>query len=165
MGREAASGKPRGRTLEIQRLIGRSLRAVVDLQALGEVQISLDCDVLQADGGTRTAAISGSWVALYDCLSWMEARSLIRINQVLRAHVAAVSCGIVGGKVLLDLDYGEDSSAETDANFVLTEMGDLVEIQATAEGAPFPKSQLAAMMELAQKGVDEIIHLQKQILK
>jgi len=165
MERESTLGKVRGRTQEIQRLIGRSLRAVVDLRSLGEVQIKMDCDVLQADGGTRTAAISGSWVALYDCLNWMEARSLIQLNQVLHSHIAAVSVGLVGGKALLDLDYGEDSSAETDANFVLTEAGDLVEIQATAEETPFNTSQLMAMMELAQKGADEIIQLQKHVLR
>jgi len=160
--REGASSKPRGRTLEIQRLISRALRAAVDLYALGEVQIMLDCDVLQADGGTRTAAISGSWIALYDCLAWMEARSLVRLREVLKHHIAAVSCGLVGGKILLDLDYEEDSTAETDANFVLTETGNLVEIQATAEGEPFSPGQLEEMMVLARKGVDHIIGLQKQ---
>jgi len=161
MQREAASGKPRGRTLEIQRLIGRSLRAAVDLGAMGEVQITLDCDVLQADGGTRTAAISGSWVALYDCLAWMETRNLVRLQQVLHHHVAAVSCGLVGGKLLLDLDYEEDSTADTDANFVMTETGDIIEIQATAEGAPFSQDHLHAMMALSKQGIDHIIALQK----
>jgi len=163
--RETANNKPRGRTLEIQRLIGRSLRAVVDMAALGEVQITLDCDVLQADGGTRTAAISGGWVALYDCLAWMETRSLIRLQQVLHAHVAAISCGLVNGKVMLDLDYEEDSTAEADANFVLTDGGDLVEIQATAESKPFAQNSLDAMMVLARQGIEQIIALQKQALK
>jgi len=160
--REAAQGKPRGRSQEIQRLIGRSIRAVVDLAALGEVLITLDCDVIQADGGTRTAAISGSWLALYDCLAWMESRSLVRLQQVLTNHVAAVSCGLVNGQALLDLDYDEDSTAETDANFVLTDSGHLVEIQATAEGKLFTQSQLEQMMGLARGGIDHIINLQKQ---
>jgi len=160
--REATSGKPRGRTQEIQRLIGRSLRAVVDLSAIGEGQITLDCDVIQADGGTRTAAISGSWVALYDCLTWMESRSLARVQQALKYHVAAVSCGLVDGVALLDLDYEEDSTAQTDANFVLTDAGGIVEIQATAEEKPFSQAQLSQMMELAQTGIDHIITLQKQ---
>jgi len=163
--REAAQGKPRGRTQEIQRLIGRSLRAVVDLSALGEVLITLDCDVIQADGGTRTAAISGSWIALYDCLAWMEKRSLVRLQQVLKNHVAAVSCGVVDGHSLLDLDYEEDSTAQTDANFVLTDEGSLVEIQATAETIPFSSSQFEDMMGLARTGIEHIITLQKQALQ
>jgi len=163
--REAASGKQGGRSLEIQRLIGRALRAVVDLAALGERQILLDCDVLQADGGTRTAAITGSWVALYDCLSWMEQRALIEVKKVLKDHVAAVSCGLVDGAVLLDLDYHEDSSAQTDANFVLTGSGNIVEIQATAEGDPFSDAQLGEMMSLARSGIAELIALQQQALK
>jgi len=162
--REATNGKQGGRTLEIQRLIGRALRAGVDLHALGEVQIMLDCDVLQADGGTRTAAISGSWVALYDCLAWMEARSQIKLQDVLKHHIAAVSCGLVGDKILLDLDYREDSTAQTDANFVLNQDGHLIEIQATAEDDPFSAEQLAEMMVLAAKGVDHIISLQKQAI-
>ena len=158
--REVTSGKPSGRTQEIQRLIGRSLRAVVDLQALGERQITLDCDVLQADGGTRTAAITGSWVALHDCLKWMRSRSIIK-DMPIRDHVAAISCGVAQGAPVLDLDYAEDSTAETDANFVMTGSGGLVEIQATAEGAIFTDEQLAAMMALARKGIGELVGLQK----
>ncbi|MEY3083477.1 MAG: ribonuclease, partial [Pseudomonadota bacterium] len=134
--REASAGKQSGRTQEIQRLVGRSLRAVVDLPALGERQITLDCDVLQADGGTRTAAITGSWVALFDCLKWMEQRSMFK-TWPLKDHVAAISCGIHNGTPVLDLDYPEDSSAGTDANFVMTGSGGIVEIQGTAEGEPF----------------------------
>src|SRR5947209_7219948 len=130
--REASAGKQGGRTLEIQRLIGRSLRAVVDLPTLGERQITVDCDVIQADGGTRTAAITGAWVALSDCLNWMKARDMLRGNP-LRDHVAAVSCGVHNGVAVLDLDYAEDSEADTDANFVMTGAGNLVEVQATAE--------------------------------
>jgi ribonuclease PH len=161
--REVTSGKPSGRTQEIQRLIGRSLRAVVDLQALGERQIVIDCDVLQADGGTRTAAITGAWVALHDCLKWMHGRSMIR-DMPLRDHVAAVSCGVYQGLSVLDLDYIEDSAAHTDGNFVLTGGGALVEVQATAEGATFTEAQLAELMALAKKGVAELVALQKQAL-
>jgi ribonuclease PH len=120
MRREASSGKQGGRTLEIQRLIGRSLRAVCDLQALGEKQITVDCDVIQADGGTRTAAITGGFIALHDCLTWMEARQMASVSRVLKDHVAAISCGICDGQPVIDLDYDEDSSAHTDANFVMT---------------------------------------------
>ncbi|MDX7953008.1 ribonuclease PH [Lichenihabitans sp. Uapishka_5] len=158
--RESTSGKPSGRTQEIQRLIGRSLRAVVDLSAMGERQISIDCDVLQADGGTRTAAITGAWVALHDCLAWMRQRSIVK-EIPLRDHVAAVSCGIVKGAAVLDLDYQEDSAAETDANFVLTGRGGLVEVQATAEGAPFTEDQLAAMLAQAKTGIAQLVALQK----
>ncbi len=158
--REVTSGKPSGRTQEIQRLIGRSLRAVVDLQALGERQIVVDCDVLQADGGTRTAAITGGWVALHECLKWMHGRSMIR-DLPLRDHVAAVSCGIHQGLPVLDLDYVEDSAAHTDANFVLTGAGHLVEVQATAEGATFTEEQLGQLLGLARKGIGELIALQK----
>lgn len=158
--REVTAGKPSGRTQEIQRLIGRSLRAVVDLQALGERQITIDCDVLQADGGTRTAAITGAWVALHDCLKWMRGRSIIK-DMPIRDHVAAVSCGVTLGTPVLDLDYAEDSTAETDANFVMTGTGGLVEIQATAEGAVFTQDQLAAMMELARNGIIRLVEMQK----
>lgn len=158
--RESSSGKPSGRTQEIQRLIGRSLRAVTNLQALGERQITLDCDVLQADGGTRTASITGAWVALHDCLKWMHGRSIIKDNP-LRDHVAAVSCGIAKGEALLDLDYEEDSAAETDANFVMTGAGSLVEVQATAEAAVFTEDQLNAMLVLARKGIGKLVQLQK----
>jgi ribonuclease PH len=158
--REVASGKPSGRTQEIQRLIGRSLRAVTNLQALGERQITLDCDVLQADGGTRTAAITGAWVALHDCLKWMHGRSVIK-DHPLRDHVAAVSCGISNGNVVLDLDYEEDSAAETDANFVMTGKGSLVEVQATAEAAVFDEGQLQALLALAKGGIAKLVELQK----
>ncbi len=158
--REAAAGKQSGRTQEIQRLIGRSLRAVCDLQALGERQITLDCDVIQADGGTRTASITGAWVALHDCLAWMKARDMIRLP-VLKDHCAAISCGIIKGEPVLDLDYAEDSTAETDANFVMTGAGGLIEIQGTAEGAPFSRAELNALMDLAAKGVGELVALQK----
>jgi ribonuclease PH len=160
MKREAAQGRQSGRTQEIQRLAGRSLRAVVNLEALGERQITLDCDVLQADGGTRTAAISGSWIALHDCLRWMEARSMFKVWP-LKDHVAAVSCGIFEGEAVLDLDYAEDSNAATDANFVMTGQGGIVEVQGTAEGEPFSQESLLSLLSLAQKGVTEIIALQK----
>jgi ribonuclease PH len=158
--REAAAGKQSGRTQEIQRLIGRSLRAVVDLKLLGERQITLDCDVLQADGGTRTAAITGSWIALYDCLKWMEARAMFS-KWPLRDHVAAISCGIAAGNAVLDLDYAEDSTAETDANFVMTGKSGIVEVQGTAEGEPFSQDMLMQLLSLAQKGVGELVTLQK----
>jgi ribonuclease PH len=158
--REASVGKQGGRTVEIQRLIGRSLRAVVDLEALGERQITVDCDVIQADGGTRTASITGAWVALHDCLSWMKTRDIIR-TVPLREHVAAISCGICAGAAVLDLDYVEDSAADTDANFVLTGSGGIVEIQGTAEKTPFTETQLLALLALARKGVDKLIDLQK----
>lgn len=158
--REVTAGKPSGRTQEIQRLIGRSLRAVVDLQALGERQITIDCDVLQADGGTRTAAITGAWVALHDCLKWMHGRSIIK-DMPIRDHVAAISCGVTHGTPVLDLDYAEDSTAETDANFVMTGTGGLVEIQATAEAAIFTQDQLTSMMDLARNGIVRLVELQK----
>ena len=158
--REAASGKQSGRTQEIQRLVGRSLRAVVDLAALGEKQITLDCDVLQADGGTRTAAITGSWVALFDCLKWMDHRSMFKAWP-LKDNVAAISCGIHGGNPVLDLDYAEDSTAGTDANFVMTGSGGIVEIQGTAEGEPFSQASLLDLLSLARKGIGELVGLQK----
>jgi ribonuclease PH len=158
--REAAAGKQSGRTQEIQRLIGRSLRAVTDLQGLGERQIVLDCDVLQADGGTRTAAITGAWVALYDCLKWMYGRSIIK-DHPLRDYVAAISCGISNGETVLDLDYAEDSAAATDANFVMTGKGALVEVQATAEAAVFNDADLTHMLNLARTGIHKLIELQK----
>src|SRR5712672_3013588 len=158
--REAAAGKQNGRTIEIQRLIGRSLRVVVDLEALGERQITIDCDVIQADGGTRTAAITGAWVALHDCLVWMKTRDIVRTSP-LREHVAAISCGICAGTAVLDLDYAEDSSADTDANFVLTGSGGIVEIQTTAEKVPFTEPQLLTLLALARKGVGKLIELQK----
>jgi ribonuclease PH len=158
--RESTVGKVSGRTQEIQRLIGRSLRAVVDLPRLGERQITLDCDVLQADGGTRTAAITGAWIALNDCLKWMTQRSILRDNPM-REPVAAVSCGIVKGEAVLDLDYAEDSTAETDANFVLTGSGGLIEVQGTAEGAPFSEAQLLSLLALARGGIMQLIEMQK----
>ncbi len=161
--REAASGKQSGRTQEIQRLIGRSLRAVTDLAALGERQITLDCDVLQADGGTRTASITGGWVALAQCIKFMQKTGMIT-KPVLKDQVAAISCGIVKGTAVLDLDYDEDSTAETDANFVLTGTGGLVEIQGTAEGAPFTDEQLGEMLRLARKGIGELVALQKSVM-
>jgi ribonuclease PH len=161
MRREASAGKQGGRTLEIQRLIGRSLRAVVDLQALGEQQITVDCDVLQADGGTRTASITGGWIALHDCLAWMEARQMATVSKVLKDHVAAISCGIFENTAVIDLDYAEDSVAGTDANFVMTGRGGLVEVQGTAEGEPFTEAQFAELMALARRGVARLIDLQK----
>ncbi len=161
--RESSAGKLTGRTQEIQRLIGRSLRAVTNLSALGERQIVIDCDVIQADGGTRTASITGAWLALRDCLEWMRSRSIIKENP-LRDHVAAVSCGIFSATPVIDLDYAEDSIAETDANFVITGAGGLVEIQATAEVAVFSPDELSAMLGLAQKGVADLVALQKSAL-
>lgn len=163
MRREAASGRQGGRTLEIQRLIGRSLRAVVDLEALGERQITVDCDVLHADGGTRTAAITGGWVALRDCISWMERRSMVS-KPVIKDHVAAVSCGIHQGTPVLDLDYDEDSQADTDANFVITGSGSLCEVQATAEGATFSEEELMELLKLARHGVGKLVDLQKMAI-
>jgi ribonuclease PH len=158
--REATAGKQGGRTVEIQRLIGRSLRTVVDLVALGERQITIDCDVIQADGGTRTASITGGWVALYDCLQWMKARNMIK-TEVLRDHVAAISCGIHKGTPVLDIDYAEDSDAETDANFVMTGTGGIIEIQGTAEKTPFSEEQFLELLKLARKGVGKLVDLQK----
>jgi ribonuclease PH len=163
MRREAAAGKQSGRTQEIQRLVGRSLRAVCDFTAMGERQIVIDCDVLQADGGTRTAAITGGYVALAQCANFMQQTGMLKAP-LLKDHVAAISCGIVKGEALLDLNYDEDSTAETDANFVLTGAGGLVEIQGTAEGAPFTEEQLTALLRLARKGIGELIALQKQAL-
>jgi ribonuclease PH len=156
--REAAHGKQSGRTQEIQRLIGRSLRAVVDLAVLGERQILVDCDVLQADGGTRTAAITGSWVAMHDCIKKING---LKANP-LKDHVAAISCGVHGGKAVLDLDYAEDSSAGTDANFVMTGTGGIVEIQGTAEGEPFSEETLRELMNLAKQGISDLVLLQKK---
>jgi ribonuclease PH len=161
--REAAKGKQSGRTLEIQRLIGRSLRAVVDLSATGERTIHVDCDVLQADGGTRTAAITGGFVAVYDALRWMQDQGMIDRLPV-RDCVAAVSVGIVGGEALLDLDYVEDSSCDTDMNVVMTGAGGFVEVQGTAEGAPFARAQMDAMLALARSGIERLIAIQKAAL-
>ena len=158
--RESTVGHPSGRTQEIQRLIGRSLRAVTDLAVLGEKQVIVDCDVLQADGGTRTASITGAWVALHDALAWMSARNMIKAN-ALRDHVAAVSCGLYGGEAVLDLDYAEDSEAEADANFVMTGRGGIVEVQGTAETEPFSQEQFDQLMALARSGIAELVQLQK----
>ena len=158
--REASAGKQGGRTVEIQRLIGRSLRSVIDLQALGERQITIDCDVIQADGGTRTASITGAWVALSDCITWMKARDMLK-SPVLRDHIAAVSCGVFKGTAVLDLDYAEDSEADTDANFVMTGSGNIVEVQATAERDPFSEEQFLTLLALARKGIEKLVGLQK----
>ena len=158
--REVNAGRPSGRTQEIQRLIGRSLRAVVDLPVLGERQITVDCDVIQADGGTRTASITGAWIALHDCLHWMRSREMIA-SLPLRDHVAAISCGIVAGQAVLDLDYVEDSDAMMDANFVMTGGGGLVEVQATAEAEPMSEALFHELMALARRGITELVRLQK----
>ena len=163
MKREAAAGKQSGRTQEIQRLIGRSLRAIVDLKALGERQITLDCDVIQADGGTRTAAITGSFIALSDCIAVMIKRGLLSASP-LKDHVAAISCGIHGGVCVSDLDYAEDSTAETDANFVMTGSGGIVEIQGTAEGAPFSEENLHELIGLAKASIAQLVGMQKKVL-
>lgn len=162
-GREAARGKQTGRTQEIQRLIGRSLRAVVDLEALGESTITLDCDVLQADGGTRTAAITGAYVALVDAVAMLKKRKKIG-RDPLHGIVAAVSVGIYKGQPVLDLDYAEDSDAETDMNLVMNDAGHFIEIQGTAEGHAFRKDELDQLLEYGQKGVSELIELQRQAL-
>lgn len=162
--REAASGRQSGRTQEIQRLIGRSLRAVTALELLGERQIIIDCDVIQADGGTRTASITGGFVALYQCVNFMVATKLIS-RHAIKDLVAAISCGVHQNSPVLDLDYAEDSAAETDANFVLTGSGGLVEIQGTAEGAPFDERQFTEMLALARKGASELMALQRDVLK
>jgi ribonuclease PH len=158
--REVSAGRPSGRTQEIQRLIGRSLRAVTDLGAIGERQIVIDCDVIQADGGTRTAAITGAWVALHDCLAWMKKREMTKIDP-LRDHIAAISCGICAGNSVLDLDYAEDSEADTDANFVMTGAGRIVEVQGTAEKVPFTEEQFLGLLALARKGINKLVDLQK----
>jgi len=161
--REAARGRQTGRTQEIQRLIGRSLRAVTDLKAMGEMQVKIDCDVLQADGGTRTAAITGSYVALHRAFE-----RVVRLGVLPKVplidQVAAVSCGIVAGAAVLDLDYAEDSTAQSDANFVLTAKGGIVEVQATAEERPFAEAEFQALLVLARRGVDDLIRLQRLAL-
>lgn len=161
--REAARGKQGGRTLEIQRLIGRSLRAVIDLEALGERAITLDCDVLQADGGTRTAAITGAYVALVDAINGLYDSGQLKTNPI-HGHVAAVSVGIVGQQPVLDLDYAEDSTADTDLNVVMNEAGGLIEVQGTAEGNAFHRSELDAMLDLAHKGINELVQAQEAAL-
>jgi len=161
--REAARGRQSGRTQEIQRLIGRSLRAITDLNRLGERQIRIDCDVLQADGGTRTAAVTGSYVALHQACQRLVS-SAVMAELPLRDSVAAISCGVIGRSAVLDLDYAEDSDAETDANFVLTGTGGIVEIQATAEAAPFDEALFAEMLRLARSGIAELTRLQRAAL-
>jgi ribonuclease PH len=164
MGREAARGKQGGRTVEIQRLIGRSLRAAVDTKRLGEHTITIDCDVIQADGGTRTAAITGSCVALVDALRHLQRQGKIN-DDPLQQMIAAVSVGVVGGVPVLDLDYVEDSGADTDMNVVMTEAGEFIEVQGTAEGQAFSRTDLDAMLELAAGGIDELIRQQKAALE
>ncbi|MCW0182986.1 MAG: ribonuclease PH [Zavarzinia sp.] len=161
--REAAKGKQSGRTQEIQRLIGRALRAAIDLNKLGEVSIKIDCDVIQADGGTRTASVTGSYVALYQAIEFLMNKGALKENPI-RTEVAAVSCGIVGGRALLDLDYSEDSGAEADANFVLTGAGQIIEIQGTAEAAPFSPEEFANLFALAQNGITRLVTYQRQAL-
>ncbi|MFC3053686.1 ribonuclease PH [Kordiimonas pumila] len=163
MPREAAKGKQSGRTQEIQRLIGRALRAVVDLSKLGERQVRIDCDVIQADGGTRTASISGAYVALHQCFTWMLENGHIT-EMPFTDSIMAVSCGIYNGTPVLDLDYDEDSNAETDANFVLTGKGGIVEIQGTAEEEPFTEEQFLRLLRLARMGCDGIQKAQKTAL-
>ncbi len=163
MGREAARGKQSGRTQEIQRLVGRSLRAVTDLKAMGEMQVTVDCDVIQADGGTRTASITGAYVALH--LAFQKAKEDGLIETIpLTDQVAAVSCGLYEGTALLDLDYPEDSAAQADTNFVLTAKGGIVEIQGTAEDYPFSEEQFMELLALAKKGVGELVEMQKKVL-
>ena len=161
--REAAKGKQSGRTQEIQRLIGRSLRAVTDLKALGERQITLDCDVLQADGGTRCASITGAWLALHDACAKLVAQGKLQANP-LRDHVAAISVGIYKGVAVLDLDYPEDSDCDTDMNVVMTGSGGIVEIQGTAEGEPFSRAQMNQLVDMAEAGIKELIARQKLVL-
>ncbi len=161
--REAAAGKQSGRTQEIQRLIGRALRSVVDLGALGERQVTIDCDVLQADGGTRCASITGAMVALADAVAWLKSKDLVA-REPIRDFVAAVSVGIVAGVPCLDLDYAEDSACDTDMNVVMTGSGGFVEVQGTAEGAPFSRAEMDALLALAGKGIAEIVAMQKAAL-
>lgn len=163
MGREAARGKQSGRTQEIQRLIGRSLRASINLEALGERQITLDCDVIQADGGTRTASITGAYVALTDAINGLLAKGLIKKNPLL-GMVASVSVGIFEGTPVLDLDYPEDSNAETDMNVVMNDAGHFIEVQGTAEGHAFRREEMDEMLDLASKGINELFELQKAAL-
>ncbi|MDR9826579.1 ribonuclease PH [Vibrio sp. FNV 38] len=161
--REAASGKQGGRTMEIQRLIARSLRAVVDLKAMGEIMVTVDCDVIQADGGTRTASISGASVAMADAFQHLVVNGKLKANPM-KGHVAAVSVGILGKDILCDLEYVEDSAADTDMNVVMTEEGKMIEIQGTAEGEPFSHAELLDLLESATKGISEIVAVQKAAL-
>ena len=163
MPREAARGKQSGRTLEIQRLIGRSLRAAVDLTALGEFTIAIDCDVIQADGGTRTASISGAYIALVDAVRYLQSEKGLKTNPLARP-IASISVGIYQGAAVLDLDYDEDSQAETDMNLVMSENGEFIEVQGTAEGQPFKLDELQRMLYLGRQGVDQILKLQHSVL-
>ena len=164
MRRESTAGKVSGRTQEISRLIGRSLRAVVDMEALGENMIQVDCDVLQADGGTRCASITGAWIALHDAIKWMETREMIGKN-VLKDQVAAVSCGLYQGAAVLDLDYAEDCTAEADTNFVMTGQGGIVEVQGTAEADPFSRQQFNELMDLAENGIKKLVDFQQMAIQ
>ncbi|MEP5765818.1 MAG: ribonuclease PH [Halieaceae bacterium] len=164
MGREAARGKQGGRTVEIQRLIGRSLRAAVDMKKLGEYTINFDCDVIQADGGTRTAAISGSCVALVDALRHLQREKKLS-SDPLRQMIASVSVGVVDGEPVIDLDYAEDSTADTDMNVIMAEGGEFIEVQGTAEGAAFNRRELDAMLDLASAGIEELVEIQKAALQ
>ncbi len=163
MDREAARGKQQGRTVEIQRLIGRALRAAVDMQALGENTIQIDCDVIQADGGTRTASITGAWVALADAISWLKANDKVS-GEPLKRAIASVSVGIYQGVPVLDLDYPEDSGADTDMNVVMADDGGIIEIQGTAEAEPFTEAEFAAMLSLAKAGIGQLHQRQRQAL-
>jgi ribonuclease PH len=163
MGREASRGKQGGRTMEIQRLIGRSLRAAIDLQALGERSIALDCDVIQADGGTRTASITGAWIALHDAVQHILQQDLLKTDPMI-GPVASVSVGVHKGTPILDLDYAEDSSAETDMNVVMNDQGGFIEVQGTAEAAAYSRQELDAMLDLASQGIQQLIQLQQQAL-
>ena len=162
--REVTAGKQSGRSMEIQRLIGRSLRAIIDLEALGEKTITIDCDVIQADGGTRTASITGAYVALSDAINHLMAKKVLKKNP-LHGQVAAISVGIYNGEPVLDLDYAEDSNAETDMNIVMNEAGGYIEIQGTAEGHAFREQELESMLSLARKGIGEIVEAQQASLK
>jgi len=164
MGREAARGKQGGRTMEIQRLIGRSLRAAVDMKALGENSINLDCDVIQADGGTRTASITGAYVALADAIAHMQTKGMIKTNP-LQGAIAAISVGMYKGEPVLDLDYPEDCEAETDMNVVMNDAGDFIEIQGTAEGVAFRRTELDSMLALAESGISDLVRLQREALE
>lgn len=163
MGREAARGKQGGRTMEIQRLIGRSLRSMVDMEALGERSITIDCDVIQADGGTRTASITGGYIALADAIRHLQEKKLVEKNP-LHGYVASVSVGIYDGKPVLDLDYAEDSNAETDMNVVMNEAGAFIEVQGTAEGHAFQMDELMTMLDYARQGISQLIEKQRQVL-
>jgi ribonuclease PH len=162
--REAAKGKQSGRTQEIQRLIGRSLRAAVDLRKLGERTLHVDCDVIQADGGTRTASITGAWVAVHDAIEWLVKEGKLPAS-VIHDHVAAISVGIYRGVPVLDLDYAEDSDCDTDMNVVMTGAGGIIEVQGTAEGAPFARTELNALLDLAQAGIAQLVEAQQKAIQ